>query len=37
MNVYKTFDIGELLKDNAYAGRGIVVGTTKERKNAVSA
>lgn len=37
MNVYKTFDIGELLKDNAYAGRGIVVGTTPDGKNAVSA
>jgi len=37
MNVYKTFDIGELLKDNAYAGRGIVVGTTPDGNNAVSA
>lgn len=37
MNVYKTFDIGELLKENAYAGRGIVVGTTPDGKKAVSA
>ena len=37
MNVYKTYNVGELLKDNAYAGRGIVVGTTPDGKNAVSA
>lgn len=37
MNVYKTYNVGELLKENAYAGRGIVVGTTPDGKKAVSA
>ena len=37
MNVYKTYNVRELLKDNQYAGRGIVVGTTPDGKNAVSA
>ncbi len=26
MDVYKTLDIGELLRNNSYPGRGIVVG-----------
>ena len=34
MNVYKSYDISNLLKDNEYAGRGIVIGTSPDRKNA---
>ena len=37
MNVYKSDDISTLLKDNEYAGRGIVIGTSPDRKNAVCA
>lgn len=37
MNVYKSHDISTLLKDNEYAGRGIVIGTSPDRKNAVCA
>lgn len=37
MNVYQKNDIGALLKQNAYAGRGIIVGTTPDGQNAVSA
>lgn len=37
MNVYKSYDISILLKDNEYAGRGIVIGTSPDRKNAVCA
>lgn len=37
MNVYKSYDISNLLKDNEYAGRGIVIGTSPDRKNAVCA
>ncbi|MBU5463139.1 IMP cyclohydrolase [Anaerotignum sp. MSJ-24] len=37
MDVYKIDDIGELLKNNAYAGRGIVIGKTPDGKNAVTA
>lgn len=37
MNVYKSYDISTLLKDNEYAGRGIVIGTSPDRKNAVCA
>ena len=37
MNVYKSYDISTLLKDNKYAGRGIVIGTSPDRKNAVCA
>lgn len=32
MNVYETKDIGELIRDNPYVGRGIVVGKTKNGK-----
>ena len=32
MDVYKIDDIGELLKNNAYAGRGIVIGKTPDGK-----
>ena len=37
MNVYKSYDISTILKDNEYAGRGIVIGTSPDRKNAVCA
>ena len=37
MNVYKTDSIGALLKPNDYAGRGIVIGTSPDGKNAVCA
>lgn len=36
-DIYKNNDIGELLRANAYAGRGIVVGVTPDGKNAVFA
>jgi len=37
MNIYKINDIGELIKDNSYVGRGIVIGKTPNGKKAVSA
>lgn len=37
MNVYKSYYISTLLKDNEYAGRGIVIGTSPDKKNAVCA
>ncbi len=37
MNVYKIHDIGELIKDNPYVGRGIVIGKSENGKSAVSA
>lgn len=37
MNVYKSYDISTILKDNEYAGRGIVIGTSPDKKNAVCA
>ncbi len=37
MDIYKINDIGALIKDNAYVGRGIVIGKTADGKNAVSA
>lgn len=37
MNVYKINNIGELIKDNPYVGRGIVIGKTENGKCAVSA
>lgn len=37
MDVYKIDDLGELLKNNAYAGRGIVIGKTPDGKKAVTA
>lgn len=37
MNVYKSYDISTLLKENEYAGRGIVIGTSPDKKNAVCA
>ena len=37
MNIYKINDIGELIKDNSYVGRGIVVGKSEDGKKAVAA
>lgn len=37
MDVYKTGTIGELVKDNSYVGRGIILGKSKDEKNAVVA
>ena len=37
MNIYKLYDISTILKDNEYAGRGIVIGTSPDKKNAVCA
>ena len=37
MNIYKIHDIGELIKDNPYVGRGIVVGKSENSEYAVSA
>ncbi|MCM1365340.1 MAG: IMP cyclohydrolase, partial [Ruminococcus sp.] len=35
--MYKINDIGELIKDNAYVGRGIVIGKTADAKKAAIA
>ena len=37
MDIYKINDIGELIKDNEYVGRGIVLGKSADGKKAVSA
>ena len=37
MNIYKINDIGELIKDNPYVGRGIVIGKSENKKYAVCA
>ncbi|MGN1080948.1 MAG: IMP cyclohydrolase [Acutalibacteraceae bacterium] len=37
MNIYEIHDIGQLIKDNSYVGRGIVSGTTENGKHAVAA
>ena len=37
MDIYKINDIGELIKDNPYVGRGIVLGRSADGKNAVAA
>lgn len=37
MNVYEVREIGDLIRENPYVGRGIVVGKTADGKNAVSA
>ncbi len=37
MNIYKVNDIAELIKDNSYVGRGIVIGKTNDGKKACSA
>ena len=37
MNIYKINNIGELIKDNPYVGRGIVIGKSESGRYAVSA
>lgn len=37
MNIYKINDIAELIKDNPYVGRGIVIGKTSDSKKACTA
>ncbi len=37
MNIYKINDAAELIKDNSYVGRGIIIGKTEDGKNACSA
>lgn len=37
MNIYEIKNIEELIKDNSYVGRGIIIGKTKDSKNAVIA
>ena len=37
MNIYEINDIAELIKDNSYVGRGIVIGKTEDAKRAVVA
>ena len=37
MNIYKINNIGELIKDNPYVGRGIVIGKSESARYAVSA
>ena len=37
MNIYAINDIGELIRDNAYVGRGIVIGKSEDGKKAVTA
>lgn len=37
MSVYKNNDMGELIKDNTYVGRGIVIGKTADGTKAVAA
>ena len=37
MNIYETKHIKDILKNNSYVGRGIIIGKTKDDKNAVIA
>ena len=37
MDIYKINDIAELIKDNEYVGRGIVIGKTADAKKAAFA
>ncbi len=37
MNVYQTYDMGELIKGNPYVGRGIVIGKTQDGTKAAVA
>ena len=37
MNIYEINNIGELIKDNPYVGRGIVIGKSENKKHAVCA
>ena len=37
MSIYAIADIGELIRDNSYVGRGIVIGKSSDGKKAVTA
>ncbi len=37
MNIYQTNDIANLIKDNSYVGRGIIIGKSKDAQKAVFA
>ena len=37
MNIYKINNIGELIRDNPYVGRGIIIGKSEDARHAVSA
>ena len=37
MNVYEINDVAELIRDNSYVGRGIIIGKSKNGKKAVTA
>ena len=37
MNIYEVNDIGKLIENNSYVGRGIVLGKSKDGKSAVAA
>ena len=37
MNVYKKDSVSDILKNNEYAGRGIIIGTSPDGKSAVCA
>ena len=37
MDIYKINDIAELIKDNSYVGRGIVIGKTDDGSKACAA
>ena len=37
MNIYEVSDIGALIKDNSYVGRGIIIGKSEDGKKAVFA
>ena len=37
MDIYKVNDLTELLQDNPYPGRGIIMGETPDGKHAVAA
>ena len=37
MNVYEVFDLKDLLSDNTYPGRGIIIGKTPDGKKAAIA
>ena len=37
MNIYEIHDIGSLIRDNSYVGRGIIIGKSANGRNAVAA
>ena len=37
MNIYEVYDIGGLIRDNSYVGRGIVIGKSKDGSHAAAA